>query len=435
MKPESDDDPPVEVNDREHDAARRALACNWPHLETESPKYAALLQGLASLHHLFGTDSFELRYNLRPPKDRTEEWTKQHMHGQITDSELRDRLKADAERPLDLEMLTAFCDSYQDNLAHYSGVLQSAVQWPIDQGTSAWRTKEKAIDEHIAVLRGKLPLWRENLETVFEFLEELRITSGAGLVKLAEYEGTSAHWLAQLLFSRMVEAWRSCREVSDRSHRDPRYTHAAKAIDLFVESWFASFPNPQSLSERMREEFILARAAIKRGLTASSPQSAAAPPTAAGADLSLDNESRELTLLGEMYTIVAQAGHIFRMVPNSDWGIDGEIEFKDSAGQASGKRLYVQLKSGDSHLVWRKQDNEEIFSVKNDRHLEYWGQQAYPVMLVIRQSSGLIRWMDVSAYLRANGKSNRQIVFRGEPVTGDSIQKLAGQALVASTNP
>lgn len=433
MKPESDDDPPVEVNDKDRDAARRALACNWPDLEQTSTKYASLLEGLAKFHHLFGADSFELRYNLRPPKDRNEEWTKQYMHDQITETELRDRVKADAERPIDLEMLTAFCDAYQDNLAHYSGVLQNAVLRPSDEGTSAWRTKEKVIDEHIAVLGGKLPLWRENLEAVFEFLEELRITSGAGLVKLGEYEGTSAHWLAQLLFSRIVEAWRSCRDVSARSHRDPRYMYAAKAIDLFSESWLASFPTPQSLKERLREEFILARAAIKRSSTGPTPNPNTATLTvAAGAEPSIDNESRELILLGEMFKIVAEAGHIFRPVPNSDWGIDGEIEFKDSAGQPNGKRLYVQLKSGDSHLVRRKADNEEIFTIKNDRHLEYWVQHAYPVMLVIRQSSGLIRWIDVSAYLKTNDQSNRQIVFRGEPVTTDSIQKLASKSLDAS---
>lgn len=251
MAREFDNDSPDDLNDKDRDAARRVLAINWPQLETGSPQFAALMEGLASFHQLLGTDRFELRYNLRPPKDRTDEWIKQHMEGQITDTELRARLKADAERPIDLEMLTSFCDAFQVNLAHYSGVLQSAVLKPSDQGTSAWRAKEKAIDEHVAALRGKLPLWRENLETVYEFLDELRITSGKGLVKLSEFEGTSAHWLAQLLFTRMVEAWRSCREVSDRSHRDPRYTYAANAIDLFSESWFASFPAPQSLSERM----------------------------------------------------------------------------------------------------------------------------------------------------------------------------------------
>ena len=34
----------------------------------------------------------------------------------------------------------------------------------------------------------------------------------------------------------------------------------------------------------------------------------------------------------------------------SDHGIDMEIEFKDDAGEATGRKLYLQLKSGDSHL-------------------------------------------------------------------------------------
>jgi hypothetical protein len=64
----------------------------------------------------------------------------------------------------------------------------------------------------------------------------------------------------------------------------------------------------------------------------------------------LDNEKRELILVGHAYSIVAEAGQIYRGYTNSDHGIDGEIEFKDDEGRASGKRLYVQLKSGDSDL-------------------------------------------------------------------------------------
>jgi hypothetical protein len=37
--------------------------------------------------------------------------------------------------------------------------------------------------------------------------------------------------------------------------------------------------------------------------------------------------------------IVAEARQIYRGYTNSDHGIDGEIEFKDDQGRASGKRL------------------------------------------------------------------------------------------------
>ena len=45
----------------------------------------------------------------------------------------------------------------------------------------------------------------------------------------------------------------------------------------------------------------------------------------------IDNESRELILVGHAFAIAGEAGQIFRPIPNSDWGIDGEIEFKDYA--------------------------------------------------------------------------------------------------------
>jgi len=133
--------------------------------------------------------------------------------------------------------------------------------------------------------------------------------------------------------------------------------------------------------------------------------------------VSIDNESKELILIGHAFSIAGEANQIFRPISNSDWGIDGEIEFKDRTGKASGKRVYLQLKSGDSYLTKRKSDNKEIFYIRNERHAEYWQSQAYPVMLVIRTSDGIIRWMDATNYLQTYGVEERQIVFNGEPFT------------------
>lgn len=137
-----------------------------------------------------------------------------------------------------------------------------------------------------------------------------------------------------------------------------------------------------------------------------------------------DNESRELFLVGEAFRVAAEAGHIFRPTPNSDWGIDGEIEFKNRHGEASGQRVYLQLKSGDSYLRKRKMDGKEIFTIKNSRHAAYWQSHAYPVLLVIRDPNGLIRWMDVSEYLQRRGTNIRQIEFQGEPFTAESVRQM-----------
>ena len=149
----------------------------------------------------------------------------------------------------------------------------------------------------------------------------------------------------------------------------------------------------------------------------------------------LDNESRELILVGHAYAIVAEAGQIYRGYTNSDHGIDGEIEFKDNQGHATGRRLYLQLKSGDSYLSTRKSDRAEIFRIKKPRWAEYWQQQAYTVMLVIRTSNGEIRWMDVSAYLKrksAGGEPVRQIVFEGERFDAAGVRRWRDRVLGVS---
>ncbi len=113
-----------------------------------------------------------------------------------------------------------------------------------------------------------------------------------------------------------------------------------------------------------------------------------------------------------------------------DYGIDGEVEFKDNDGQASGKKIYVQLKSGNSYLRTRRHDGREVFDVKNERHLTYWINQPVDVYLVIRQTderSGeeTIRWMNVTRYLKnRKDKTSRQIVFEGERLDMQAVWRL-----------
>lgn len=135
-----------------------------------------------------------------------------------------------------------------------------------------------------------------------------------------------------------------------------------------------------------------------------------------------DNESKEGISFGEVQSIVSAAGHIFRRIPPPDWGLDAEIEFENDNREASGLRVYLQLKSGDSYLHKRKHDGKEIFRIKNARHAEYWSSQRVPVLLVIRNSSRSIRWMNVSEYLKRHGKNIRHIEFQGESFTAESVK-------------
>jgi len=139
----------------------------------------------------------------------------------------------------------------------------------------------------------------------------------------------------------------------------------------------------------------------------------------------LSNESKEHLLISEVKNAVARAGQIAHDVVR-DNGIDMEIEFRYDNGHAAVKRLYLQLKSGNSYLRERRVDDAEIFQIKNPRHVKYWmDHYPDPVMLVIRNSQGQIRWMEISEYLRRESDNGQkpvtQIRFDGKPFHVDSI--------------
>lgn len=147
----------------------------------------------------------------------------------------------------------------------------------------------------------------------------------------------------------------------------------------------------------------------------------------------LDNESKERALVGEVISTVALAGQISREFNVSDHGIDMEVEFKLDSGEASGKKVYLQLKSGDSYLKRRKSDGSEIFAVKNERHIQYWMAQSFPVLLVIRNSNGEIAWMEVRDRLKSLTDKEkapvRQLVFDGERFDVMSVRRWRDIAL------
>lgn len=153
-------------------------------------------------------------------------------------------------------------------------------------------------------------------------------------------------------------------------------------------------------------------------------------------DIVLDNESKERALVGDVISTVALAGQISRELNVSDHGIDMEIEFKSDGGEATGRKLYLQLKSGDSYLRERKRDGADVFTIKDERHIRYWMDQAFPVLLVIRNSEGEVRWMEVRDYLRRESEDGkkpvRQIVFTGNRFDVMSVRRWRDEALRAS---
>lgn len=138
-----------------------------------------------------------------------------------------------------------------------------------------------------------------------------------------------------------------------------------------------------------------------------------------------DNQALEQILTGHMQTICGEANQIYRELAKFDYGIDGEIEFKDNTGNATGTKIYVQLKNGASYLRKRKADGKEIFRVGKLRHLGYWASQPVDVYLVIQDNQQTIRWMNITRYLKdKENTTSRQIVFSGRKLDKEEVLRV-----------
>lgn len=218
----------------------------------------------------------------------------------------------------------------------------------------------------------------------------------------------------------------ACEVVRDRRYICPNCGKLVKDLDAIRKRLEAKrdFITCQECDERVPlQDFIEKR--LKSDLVARKTLSMDAQAT-----LSLDTQALEQILIGHMMAICGEANQVFRPVAMADYGIDGEVEFRDNDGKISGKKIYVQLKSGDSYLRLRKSDGKEIFDVKNERHLEYWVNQQVDVYLVVRQTEKVsggscIRWMNLTSYLKNRlDKQSRQIIFDGVKLDMEAVWKV-----------
>ncbi len=89
--------------------------------------------------------------------------------------------------------------------------------------------------------------------------------------------------------------------------------------------------------------------------------------------------------------------------------------------------MYLQPKSGDSYTRKQKKDGTGIFTIKDERHARYWMTSAFPVLLVIRNSEGEVRWMEIRDHLKRESdnakKVVKQIIFTGERFDVMSVRR------------
>lgn len=244
--------------------AEEMLSRLMPSLGRDTPECRDKRQALARFRAEVGKDRFDLQYGLRPPRDAVERAETDFFQRRLTQDQFREFLKADAERPIDAAMLDAFCSAYEDRLLAYSRMLQTVIAIVTDQREpDAWRRREAEVVRHVEAMKAVLPLWKEQVATVFTFLAELQAERKGEAVHCGDHSAESAHMLAALVMDYAAEAWRSSKAIAERSRTDPAYLYATSASHLFHKSHLAGLPKPQDLQALMVLEHTRAQKALR----------------------------------------------------------------------------------------------------------------------------------------------------------------------------
>ena len=119
---------------------------------------------------------------------------------------------------------------------------------------------------------------------------------------------------------------------------------------------------------------------------------------------------------------------LFRPTPNSDHGVDGEIETTDGVSAlGTGRLVAVQVKSGPSYFA---EETDTGFVYRGDeRHLHYWREHSLPVVLILVDAKeNRAYWCSVDASAQTTGRGWKIVVPRSQvldPSAAEPIRALA----------
>jgi hypothetical protein len=102
-------------------------------------------------------------------------------------------------------------------------------------------------------------------------------------------------------------------------------------------------------------------------------------------------------------TQLNRLGLIWRETPMADVGIDGQIEFVDDDGHATGRLLAAQVKSGESYFSNADVNGWRFYP--DEKHRFYWERFPLPVVLLLHSRAEGTFWIDVRQALRSPERS------------------------------
>jgi Domain of unknown function (DUF4365) len=124
----------------------------------------------------------------------------------------------------------------------------------------------------------------------------------------------------------------------------------------------------------------------------------------------LGNYQQERRGVSAVQAYAAERGQIWRETITGDVGIDGQLEFVNSKGNATGQTLAAQIKCGPSYFA-NPTENGWKFHI-DEKHQEYWERYPLPVLIVLHDPiKSLSYWMDVRQALRNPSTSEKFVVI------------------------
>jgi hypothetical protein len=119
---------------------------------------------------------------------------------------------------------------------------------------------------------------------------------------------------------------------------------------------------------------------------------------------------------------------LWRETPNSDVGIDGQIEYRNEQGHVTGNLAAVQIKSGVSYIG---KNHSGIRFRPSAKHVNYWREFPVPVLLVIHDpANDVLYWTDARQQLRAD--ATREVI---DLPTGRTVSSMDAKALFETVQP
>jgi len=105
---------------------------------------------------------------------------------------------------------------------------------------------------------------------------------------------------------------------------------------------------------------------------------------------------------------IAKLGLIWRETPMADIGIDGQIEYVDKEGFATGRIVAVQIKSGKSFL---KEKGTSWVFYPEQKHRLYWERFPLPVLIILHDPEiNRSYWQDIRQSLRTSSENKKGIL-------------------------